>query len=100
MNFGTNKNTVTNVEEVVKKIIYHWGSGKYQVKSKNTHYEQANLQLNINKAKKVLKWIPTLSINDSIKLTVEWYKSVLIDKNQYEKITEKQIKDFLNVKML
>ena len=99
-NFGTNKNTVTNVEEVVKKIINYWGSGKYQIKSKSNHYEQANLQLNINKAKKILKWTPTLSINNSIKLTVEWYKSVLVDKEKYEKITEKQIKDFLKIKTL
>ena len=99
-NFGTNKNTVTNVEEVVKKIINYWGSGKYQIKSKNIHYEQANLQLNINKAKKILKWTPTLSIDDSIKFTVEWYKSVLVDQDQYEKITEKQIKDFLKIKAL
>ena len=85
---------------MVKKIINYWGSGKYQIKSKNTHYEQANLQLNINKAKKILKWTPTLSIDDSIKFTVEWYKSVLVDQDQYEKITEKQIKDFLKIKAL
>ena len=77
-NFGTKQNTVTNVEEIVKKIINYWGAGKYKVKSNNTHYEQTNLQLNINKAQKILKWTPTLSINESIKLTVEWYKSVLI----------------------
>jgi CDP-glucose 4,6-dehydratase len=99
-NFGTKQNTVTNVEEVVKKIINYWGAGKYKVKSNNTHYEQTNLQLNINKAQKILKWTPTLSINESIKLTVEWYKSVLISKEKYEKITEKQIRDFLKIKTL
>ena len=99
-NFGTNNNTVTSVEEVVKKVIIYWGSGKYQINSKNKHYEQENLQLNIHKAKKILKWTPTLSINESIKLTVEWYKSTIVTKEKYEKITEKQIRDFLKIKSL
>ena len=99
-NFGTKKNTVTSVEEVIKKIINFWGAGKYKVKGNNVFYEQENLQLNISKAKKILKWTPTLSINESIKLTVEWYKSVLNYKQKYEVITEKQIKKFLNVKSL
>lgn len=99
-NFGTNKNTITNVEEVVKKIISYWGNGKYLIKKQSLYYEQENLQLNISKAKKILKWTPTLSIDDSIKFTVEWYKSILVDNNKYEKITERQIKNFLKVKTL
>ena len=69
-NFGTNKNTVTSVEEVIKKIINFWGSGKYKHNRVNKFYEQENLQLNIDKAKKILKWKPRLSINESIKFTV------------------------------
>ena len=64
------------------------------------YYEQENLQLNIYKAKKILKWKPRLSINKSIKLTVEWYKSILDYRQNYEKVTENQIKEFLNVKSL
>ena len=36
----------------------------------------------------------------NLKLTVEWYKSVLNDKQEYEKVTEKQIKKFLKVESL
>ncbi len=99
-NFGTNKNTITSVEEVIKKIILFWGSGDYKTTNKKKYYEQENLQLNINKAKKILKWKPRLTINESIKLTVEWYKSILNDKQNYEKVTETQIKKFLKVKSL
>jgi CDP-glucose 4,6-dehydratase len=99
-NFGTNKNTITTVEEVIKKIIFFWGSGNYKTTNKKKYYEQENLQLNIYKAKKILKWKPRLSINKSIKLTVEWYKSILDDRQNYEKVTENQIKEFLNVKSL
>ena len=99
-NFGTNKNTITSVEEVIKKIIFFWGSGNYKTTNKKKYYEQENLQLNIYKAKKILKWKPRLTINKSIKLTVEWYKSILDYRQNYEKVTEKQIREFLNVKSL
>ena len=59
-----------------------------------------NLQLNVNKAKKVLKWNPKLNISKSIELTVEWYKSVLNNKKNCEKITEHQIKSFLGTDYL
>ena len=99
-NFGTNKNTVTNVEQIVKLIISYWGSGNYKISKNKKFYEQVNLQLNINKAKKMLKWRPKLNINKSIDLTVEWYKSVLNNKNNCEKITEYQIKSFLGTDYL
>ena len=94
-NFGTNKNTVTNVEQIVKMILNFWGAGKYKIIKNKKFYEQLNLQLNISKAKKILKWTPKLTIKKSVELTVEWYKFVLKEKKNYEKITEKQIKKFL-----
>lgn len=99
-NFGTNKNTVTNVEQIVKLIIKYWGAGKYKVIKNKKFYEQVNLQLNISKAKKILKWKPKLKISQSIELTVKWYKSVLNDKKKCEEITEHQIKSFLGTDYL
>ena len=55
-NFGTELNTVTDVKEVIRRIIECWGRGKYKIKNKKKFYEQANLQLNISKSKKILKW--------------------------------------------
>ena len=43
-------------------------------KKKINTMNKKNLQLNINKAKKKLFWKPKLSISESIKLTIEWYK--------------------------
>tara|TARA_Y100000816_G_C26106304_1_gene588105 strand:+ start:2915 stop:3979 length:1065 start_codon:yes stop_codon:yes gene_type:complete len=95
-NFGSEKNTVTDVLTVVKKIIDIWGKGKIKFSKKNKYYEQKNLQLNINKAKKKLFWKPKLSISESIKLTIEWYKEVIIYKKSPYLITKNQIKEFLN----
>ena len=96
-NFGTRKNTVTNVLEIVKKIIKFWGNGKVRFKKNIKYYEQENLQLNINKSKKFLKWEPKYSITKSINITSEWYKKVLIDKVSPETITQKQIREYMKV---
>ena len=53
-NFGSKKNTVTSVLNVVKTMIDSWGSGKIVYKKNFKFYEQKNLQLNIFKAKKFL----------------------------------------------
>jgi CDP-glucose 4,6-dehydratase len=95
-NFGTTTNTVTNVLKIVKEIVKFWGKGKINFKKNQKYYEQINLQLNINKSKKILKWKPKYSITKSIHVTVDWYKKVLIEKYNVEKITAKQIKEYMN----
>ena len=96
-NFGTRKNTVTNVLEIVREIVKIWGKGKITFKKNNRYYEQINLQLNINKSIKYLNWSPKYSIKKSIKVTTEWYKNVLVNKMNIEKITENQIREYMDV---
>jgi len=95
-NFGTRKNTVTNVLKIVKEIVKYWGKGKITFKQKQKYYEQINLQLNINKSKKILKWEPKYSIVKSVQITTEWYKKVLLENADVEKITSKQIMNYMN----
>ena len=95
-NFGTKKNTVTNVLEIVREIVKVWGKGTIKFKKQNKYYEQVNLQLNINKSIKYLKWAPKYSIKKSIKVTTEWYKKVLVNKTSIEAITALQIKDYMD----
>ena len=54
------------------------------------------MQLNINKAMKILNWQPKYSISKSVKVTTEWYKKVLIESRSVEEVTEKQINDYMN----
>ena len=95
-NFGTEKNTVTSVLKIVKYAIKNWGQGELVVNKKKQPYEQTNLQLNIDKSKKNLKWKPKYKIQDSVKLTIEWYKQVLNKEKTAEEITKKQINDYTN----
>ncbi len=94
-NFGTPKNTITSVLEIVKKIVRFWGQGKVKFNKKQKFYEQQNLQLDIKKAKTKLNWKPKYSITESVNVTNEWYKKVLVEKQSPLEITSKQIKDFI-----
>jgi len=93
-NFGTNPNSLTNVKAIADHIIKFWGSGRIKTQ-KNNFYEQANLQLNISKAKKYLKWKPTYNIKNSVKITTEWYLRVLRKKESAEKVTKDQILNYM-----
>ena len=98
-NFGPEKKTVTSVLKVVERIVKFWGYGTIKSQNKNKFYEQKNLQLNINKAKKKLRWFPNLTISESIDLTCEWYYKVLNKKDTAYNVTINQIKFFMkNVK--
>ena len=95
-NFGTTKNTATDVLTIVRAIIKFWGKGKLKFKTNQKYYEQTNLQLDITKAVKILRWKPKYSIIKSVQTTVEWYKKVLAEKTSIEQITERQIKEYMN----
>lgn len=92
-NFGTNPNSLTDVKTLVSYIINFWGNGKMKIK-KNNFYEQQNLQLNIKKAGKYLKWKPTYNIKNSVKMTIEWYYRVLQKKEDPKKVTSDQIDQY------
>ena len=95
-NFGTKPNSLTNVKQIVEFIIKYWKSGNMKIKKQKKFYEQKNLQLDIKKAKKILKWSPTYSIEKSVKITTDWYFQVMKMKKNSYLITEKQIKDYMN----
>ena len=94
-NFGTNPKSLTTVKRIVEHIIGFWGKGKL-ISKKNNFYEQANLQLNIDKAKKKLKWQPTYNIKESVKITVEWYYQVIQKKKSSVIVTDNQIKKYMH----
>ena len=75
--------------------------GQWEIKiykKKKQYYEQVNLQLSILKANRLLRWYPKLSIATSVKITVDWYKLVMLKKNDPDEVTKKQIIDYMNEK--
>ena len=94
-NFGNKSNSITTVSQIVQYIIDYWGSGKLKKFSKNKLYEQENLQLDSSKAIKLLKWKPTYSIKESVKVTTEWYYKVLKLNKKPSEVTNNQIDDYM-----
>jgi CDP-glucose 4,6-dehydratase len=93
-NFGPNKSSIVPVKKVVELTIEHWGEGQwvYVNKEYEKKPETKFLILNIEKAKKILRWHPKWNINTTIEKTVEWYKN----KNNKEiyDLCKKQIKEY------
>ena len=95
-NFGPSTSNCKTVLEVVKKIISLWGTKKKIHIIKNTNFKEAKLlMLSSKKAKKELNWSHRLSFEETIQMTVDWYKS-LFYKKKIEEVTLDQIEYFLS----
>ena len=84
---------------LANSAILNWskmGKGRVKTSKNNKFYEQRNLQLDINKAKRKLKWHPTYSVRDSVKITTEWYLRVYVNKEDPFVVTNQQIRDYMN----
>ena len=72
-NFGPGENSFYTVKEVAEKIVSRLHKGKIQCFKADNLHEAGLLMLNIEKAKKILGWYPKLSVDETIKWTVDWY---------------------------
>ena len=94
-NFGPDMNKNYKVIDILKKSKKNWPSIKWKIMAKHKFKENYLLNLNNNKARRIIKWEPVLDINNTIKLTIDWYKNYLKkNKDSIKKQSLKQIKDF------
>lgn len=93
-NFGPKDENIENVESLVKKLIDFWGNGDYVVKNDDKFHESILLKLNINKSLSFLDWKPILSLDESVKFTVDWYKEYYFNNADMLEFTNKQIKNY------
>ena len=92
-NFGPNLDAIVNVWEVAEKIVKNYGKGKLKdISDPNALHEAKLLLLDITKSRFELGWKPTLTIDESIELTTEWYKRY-VNEDVYELCVE-QINKF------
>ena len=74
-NFGPKQDSIASVWEVAQMIAKDYGKGTIKdVSDKNNVHEANLLMLDISKAKFRLQWEPNLDVNETIALTVDWYK--------------------------
>lgn len=83
-NFGPTINSIITVKELAEKIVHTYGNGTDIAQThQNTLHESNLLTLDISKATIHLGWYPKLDIDQTIELTVDWYKNFK-DVNVYD----------------
>lgn len=74
-NFGPRTTSIATVWEMAGKVVSCYGSGALQDLSDANALHEANLlMLDISKAKFRLGWEPRLTLDETIALTIDWYK--------------------------
>ena len=77
-NFGPDSRDERNVLNVAESIIHYFGSGSIDIIDSSSLYHEANLlQLNCDKAHKMLSWSPRWSVDRTLEATALWYKKYL-----------------------
>ena len=75
-NFGPNHDNNFTVKELIKKMSLQWPGSKWNYKSmKNVSFKESGLlKLNCEKSLNDLNWMPTLDFEQTIKMTIDWYR--------------------------
>lgn len=94
-NFGPNLDSIVTVWEIGEKVVKNYGKGDLKdISNPNEMHEAKLLALDISKARFELGWKPTLNIDETIEMTVEWYREYK-NKDIYE-LCVKQIQYFIS----
>lgn len=92
-NFGPELNSIIPVWDIAQSVIDNYERGELKdVSDLKSVHEAKLLALDILKARFKLGWVPTLNINETIKLTVDWYRNYN-NTDGYE-LCKRQIIDF------
>ena len=98
-NFGPLTDVNRSVEELIGDLAKIWGSAKWYKSNTyvNEKKESTLLKLNCDKSLHYLNWHATLSFEETVKMTVHWYKVFYSgEKNLYD-FTIKQIIEYTNL---
>ena len=96
-NFGPNDDANVQVSALADQAARQWSNGaRWQAQNSNGDAPEAHLlRIDSTKARQLLGWKPVLSLDDSIRLTIEWYRHALSspDTDMYDE-TRAQIRAY------
>ncbi len=96
-NFGPSSDSNYSVLSLIEEMSRHWSDVEWKIiQNKKQVHEAGLLKLNCDKAQAVLNWRPALSFEETIKLTVDWYKRFyeLEDKTSILEFSMDQINEY------
>ena len=96
-NFGPNTESVATVWDIATKVITNYGAGELRdLSTPNALHEAKLLMLDISKAKFNLGWKPKLNLNQTIEMTINWYKFYKTADSVYD-FCKEQIEKYLTL---
>ena len=83
-NFGPPSNQDYNVRELINQMAKCWSQVRWNDVSLDQEYlhEAGLLKLNCDKALSFLGWVPTLNFDETVQMTIEWYKFFYLNEKQ------------------
>ncbi len=74
-NFGPSSNQNFTVAQLIDEMQHYWPNAQWKDVSTPDNVHEANLlKLCCDKALHLLNWMPTLDFQETVRLTVEWYR--------------------------
>jgi len=94
-NFGPNVEDCLPVQNLVEKLIEHWGGGTVKIPEQDNRYPEATtLLLNWDKAAHKLGWRPVYSLDKALKETVQGYRAFDESSQTLRDLCIKQIREY------
>ena len=95
-NFGPAFSDAVSVGELVGRVTAEWPRVRAQVvDSPGAPHEAHLLQLDSSKAAQLLGWFPALSLNDTVAMTVGWYKAVAENPDCASAVLRQQLLEYV-----
>jgi CDP-glucose 4,6-dehydratase len=81
-NFGPGEGSDATVQQVIDKLLEHWGKGNWQDSSQpDQPHEASVLRLTTTRAATRLGWRPRFSLDQTVGRTAAWYRRYFDDPN-------------------
>ncbi len=98
-NFGPPSHQNHTVLELVRMMSLYWDKVSWEDSPENDTqvYESGLLKLNCDKALHYLGWQPSLSFQETVRMTAEWYRSYYENQSEIRELTLAQIKEYETV---
>ncbi|CAM3724902.1 CDP-glucose 4,6-dehydratase [Litorimonas haliclonae] len=95
-NFGPNPMDIVTVYELAKKLKENWSEVDLNIElgADPSLPETRYLTLDISKSMRELRWVPGLTVWESIQMTGDWYDAYFANPEDVADITYKQIQDY------
>jgi CDP-glucose 4,6-dehydratase len=95
-NFGPSPESEVSVRELVELVCRTWQVKDFSVVEQSGLYHEASvLRLDCNRARTELFWKPRLTLEETVSLTVDWYKKFTNESCSVLEVCEEQIRNYM-----